>query len=52
MKFVMETEEGKKLDTNSVKYITLDGVEYAMMPVVQSASKLKEDIGSNFVQTL
>lgn len=52
MKFVMETNEGKKLDLNTVKYITFDGIEYAMMPVIQFIDQKKLDVGNKFIETL
>jgi hypothetical protein len=45
MKFFMETNEGKQVDTSNVKYMTFDGVEYAMMAVVKTKQEEKTDYG-------
>lgn len=34
MKVIFETNDGKTLDTNVIKYITIDKTEYAILPVV------------------
>lgn len=35
MKVIFETNDGKTLDTNVIKYISIDNVEYAILPVVR-----------------
>lgn len=36
MKLVLETNDGKSIDTSSVKYMTMDGTEYALFPVIKN----------------
>lgn len=37
MKVIFETNDGKTLDTNVIKYITIDNVEYAILPVLKKS---------------
>jgi hypothetical protein len=34
MNIAIQTNEGKQLDLNNVKYMTFDNVEYALLPVI------------------
>ena len=36
MKITFETEDGKTLDTSNIEYMTLNGVNYAMLKVVET----------------
>jgi hypothetical protein len=41
MKVIFETNDGKTLDTNVIKYITIDNVEYAILPVIAKKKQLQ-----------